>query len=52
MDKDRFRHDLGDVEGAYQRVLAKVLGQAIRIKNTPQSGVGRFAPNSISLSYK
>lgn len=29
MDKDRFRHDLGDVEGAYQRVLAKVLGQAI-----------------------
>ncbi|MEM9214600.1 MAG: phosphoribosylaminoimidazolesuccinocarboxamide synthase [Cyanobacteria bacterium P01_F01_bin.150] len=29
MDKDRFRHDLGDVEGAYQRVLEKVLGQAI-----------------------
>ena len=29
MDKDRFRHDLGNVEGAYQRVLEKVLGQAI-----------------------
>ena len=29
MDKDRFRHDLGNVEGAYQRVFGKVLGQAI-----------------------
>ncbi|MGK7888362.1 MAG: phosphoribosylaminoimidazolesuccinocarboxamide synthase [Leptolyngbyaceae cyanobacterium] len=26
MDKDRFRHDLGNVEGAYQQVLARVLG--------------------------
>jgi len=25
MDKDRFRHDLGDVESAYQRVLERVL---------------------------
>ncbi|NET11337.1 MAG: phosphoribosylaminoimidazolesuccinocarboxamide synthase [Symploca sp. SIO2B6] len=25
MDKDRFRHDLGDVEGAYQKVLERVL---------------------------
>lgn len=29
MDKDRFRHDLGNVEGAYQQVLDRVLGQAI-----------------------
>jgi phosphoribosylaminoimidazole-succinocarboxamide synthase len=27
MDKDRFRHDLGDVEAAYQQVLARVLAQ-------------------------
>jgi phosphoribosylaminoimidazole-succinocarboxamide synthase len=25
LDKDRFRQDLGNVEGAYQRVLEKVL---------------------------
>lgn len=29
MDKDRFRHDLGGVEQAYQRVLEKVLSQAV-----------------------
>ena len=29
MDKDRFRHDLGDVEGAYQRVLEKVINQPL-----------------------
>lgn len=27
MDKDRFRHDLGEVEAAYQQVLARVLAQ-------------------------
>lgn len=27
MDKDRFRHDLGDVESAYQQVMEKVLSQ-------------------------
>jgi phosphoribosylaminoimidazole-succinocarboxamide synthase len=27
MDKDRFRHDLGNVEDAYQQVLARVLAQ-------------------------
>lgn len=27
MDKDRFRHDLGDVESAYQRVMDRVLAQ-------------------------
>lgn len=26
MDKDRFRHDLGDVESAYQQVMERVLG--------------------------
>ncbi|MEB3231149.1 MAG: phosphoribosylaminoimidazolesuccinocarboxamide synthase [Leptolyngbyaceae bacterium] len=30
MDKDRFRHDLGDVEGAYQRVLTRVIGSPLR----------------------
>jgi phosphoribosylaminoimidazole-succinocarboxamide synthase len=29
MDKDRFRRDLGDVEGAYQRVLERVLNQPV-----------------------
>lgn len=29
LDKDRFRHDLGDVESAYQQVLARVLAQPI-----------------------
>lgn len=29
MDKDRFRRDLGDVEGAYQQVLKRVLGTKI-----------------------
>jgi len=29
MDKDRFRHDLGDVENAYQRVLDRVLAQPL-----------------------
>ncbi|MBE9028263.1 phosphoribosylaminoimidazolesuccinocarboxamide synthase [filamentous cyanobacterium LEGE 11480] len=29
LDKDRFRQDLGNVEGAYQQVLEKVLKQAI-----------------------
>lgn len=29
LDKDRFRRDLGDVEGAYQRVMAKILDQPI-----------------------
>jgi phosphoribosylaminoimidazole-succinocarboxamide synthase len=29
MDKDRFRHDLGDVESAYQQVLERVLAQPI-----------------------
>ncbi|MCG5057021.1 MAG: phosphoribosylaminoimidazolesuccinocarboxamide synthase [Limnoraphis sp. WC205] len=28
MDKDRFRHDLGNVESAYQQVLERVLAQA------------------------
>jgi phosphoribosylaminoimidazole-succinocarboxamide synthase len=27
MDKDRFRQDLGNVEGAYQKVLERVLAQ-------------------------
>ncbi|MEA3305180.1 MAG: phosphoribosylaminoimidazolesuccinocarboxamide synthase, partial [Candidatus Omnitrophota bacterium] len=26
LDKDRFRRDLGDVEGAYQEVLRRVEG--------------------------
>ncbi|MBD1860690.1 MULTISPECIES: phosphoribosylaminoimidazolesuccinocarboxamide synthase [Trichocoleus] len=30
MDKDRFRRDLGDVEGAYQRVLERVLNQPVQ----------------------
>lgn len=30
MDKDRFRHDLGDVESAYQQVLERVLAQPIQ----------------------
>ncbi len=29
MDKDRFRHDLGDVESAYQQVMERVLSQAL-----------------------
>jgi phosphoribosylaminoimidazole-succinocarboxamide synthase len=29
LDKDRFRQDLGNVEGAYQQVLDRVLGQAV-----------------------
>jgi phosphoribosylaminoimidazole-succinocarboxamide synthase len=29
MDKDRFRHDLGNVETAYQQVLKRVLGQTV-----------------------
>jgi phosphoribosylaminoimidazole-succinocarboxamide synthase len=29
LDKDRFRQDLGNVEGAYQQVLSLVLGQAV-----------------------
>ncbi|HIK56045.1 MAG TPA: phosphoribosylaminoimidazolesuccinocarboxamide synthase [Synechococcales cyanobacterium M55_K2018_004] len=29
MDKDRFRRDLGDVEAAYQRVMERVLQQAL-----------------------
>jgi phosphoribosylaminoimidazole-succinocarboxamide synthase len=29
MDKDRFRHDLGEVEQAYQRVLERVLAHAV-----------------------
>lgn len=29
MDKDRFRHDLGNVEAAYQQVLERVLAQPI-----------------------
>lgn len=29
MDKDRFRHDLGNVETAYQQVLERVLGQTV-----------------------
>jgi phosphoribosylaminoimidazole-succinocarboxamide synthase len=29
LDKDRFRHDLGNVEAAYQQVMARVLGQVI-----------------------
>ncbi|MEP0871028.1 phosphoribosylaminoimidazolesuccinocarboxamide synthase [Trichocoleus desertorum AS-A10] len=30
MDKDRFRRDLGDVEGAYRRVLERVLNQPVQ----------------------
>ncbi|MCU0565956.1 MAG: phosphoribosylaminoimidazolesuccinocarboxamide synthase [Oculatellaceae cyanobacterium Prado106] len=30
MDKDRFRRDLGDVEGAYRQVLERVLAQPIQ----------------------
>jgi phosphoribosylaminoimidazole-succinocarboxamide synthase len=30
MDKDRFRHDLGNVEAAYQQVLERVLAQPIQ----------------------
>jgi phosphoribosylaminoimidazole-succinocarboxamide synthase len=30
MDKDRFRHDLGNVENAYQQVLERVLAQTIQ----------------------
>jgi phosphoribosylaminoimidazole-succinocarboxamide synthase len=26
LDKDRFRRDLGNIEDAYQQVLARVLG--------------------------
>lgn len=29
LDKDRFRQDLGNIEDAYQQVLARVLGQAV-----------------------
>jgi phosphoribosylaminoimidazole-succinocarboxamide synthase len=29
MDKDRFRHDLGDVENAYQQVLQRVTAQGV-----------------------
>ncbi|OUC13153.1 MAG: phosphoribosylaminoimidazolesuccinocarboxamide synthase [Alkalinema sp. CACIAM 70d] len=29
LDKDRFRQDLGDVEGGYRQVLERVLGQAV-----------------------
>jgi phosphoribosylaminoimidazole-succinocarboxamide synthase len=32
MDKDRFRQDLGNVEAAYQQVLDRVLGQAVRFE--------------------
>lgn len=31
MDKDRFRHDLGDVESAYQRVMERILAQPFRV---------------------
>jgi phosphoribosylaminoimidazole-succinocarboxamide synthase len=30
LDKDRFRRDLGDVESAYQQVLARVLAQTVQ----------------------
>jgi phosphoribosylaminoimidazole-succinocarboxamide synthase len=30
MDKDRFRHDLGNVESAYQQVLERVLAQTVQ----------------------
>jgi phosphoribosylaminoimidazole-succinocarboxamide synthase len=30
LDKDRFRHDLGDVEAAYQQVLERVLAQPVQ----------------------
>ncbi|NJR65834.1 MAG: phosphoribosylaminoimidazolesuccinocarboxamide synthase [Leptolyngbyaceae cyanobacterium CRU_2_3] len=30
MDKDRFRHDLGNVEAAYRQVLERVLAQSIQ----------------------
>jgi phosphoribosylaminoimidazole-succinocarboxamide synthase len=30
LDKDRFRHDLGDVEAAYRQVLDRVLAQSIQ----------------------
>jgi phosphoribosylaminoimidazole-succinocarboxamide synthase len=29
LDKDRFRQDMGDVEGGYRQVLERVLGQAV-----------------------
>lgn len=29
LDKDRFRQDLGDVEGGYRQVLERVLGQSV-----------------------
>jgi phosphoribosylaminoimidazole-succinocarboxamide synthase len=29
LDKDRFRQDLGDVEGGYRQVLERVIGQAL-----------------------
>lgn len=31
MDKDRFRHDLGGVEAAYQNVLERVLAQTVQV---------------------
>jgi phosphoribosylaminoimidazole-succinocarboxamide synthase len=30
LDKDRFRHDLGDVESAYRQVLERVLAQPVQ----------------------
>jgi phosphoribosylaminoimidazole-succinocarboxamide synthase len=33
MDKDRFRHDLGNVESAYQQVMERVLSQASGVMN-------------------
>jgi phosphoribosylaminoimidazole-succinocarboxamide synthase len=29
LDKDRFRRDLGNVEGAYRQVMERVLGQTV-----------------------
>ncbi len=31
LDKDRFRHDLGDVEAGYQQVLERVLAQTVKL---------------------
>lgn len=33
MDKDRFRHDLGNVEAAYQQVLQRVLAQIAKVND-------------------
>jgi phosphoribosylaminoimidazole-succinocarboxamide synthase len=33
MDKDRFRHDMGQVESAYQQVQQRVLSQIARWQN-------------------